>query len=384
MDMNKIELFREPLNIKRVLLDNNAEMSDLQHALLCGLIKQYKPKKIVEVGVAAGGTTAVILNCIFMLELDSEVYSVDSSEKYYRDGNKNTGYLVEECKNYLGKEVKHCMHVGGYLPEYLDEIGDNIDFLILDTMHTLPGELLDFLACLPRLNDGAIVVLHDIILNHLTEFADVNAIATRVLLSSVVGKKIICRENDNQYNYIGLGAFEVTKETRKYIENVFSALLMTWNYIPDSEQIGLYRKHFLRYYSNDLVEEYDTAVEMNRNTLLKKRMVRKDGLYGIYELINKLADRKNIFIYGCGMYGTKLFDCLESFGVKIEGYVISDNQVKPEIDKRVEYISDIESSDCTFVLGMNVGKQKDICQSDKSDNWINVGENVLSILRNCL
>lgn len=381
---SEIELFTGPLGIKKILSENGAEMSDMQHALLCGLLKKYKPKKIVEVGVAAGGTTAVILNCISMLGLNSEVYSVDKSERYYLDGNKRTGYLADECKKYLDKEVKHCMYLGGYLPEYLDEIGGDIDFLILDTIHTLPGELLDFLAAFPGLNGRAVVVLHDILLNHLTEVGDVNSVATRVLLSSAVGEKIICKGDDNQYNCIGLGAFEVTKETETYIGNVFSALMMTWNYIPDTKQIELYKECFFRYYCNDLVEAFDIAVEMNKNTLLKKRAVYKDGLHDIYGLLNRLTDKKNIFIYGCGEYGNRLFDCLESLGVKIEGYVISDGHIKPDIGKRVEYISDLKNSEATFVLGMSRGKQKEICQEVMPDNWICVSSNVLSFLRNCL
>lgn len=270
------------------------------------------------------------------------------------------------------------------MPEYLEEIGDKINFLILDTMHMLPGELLDFLACLPKLDDGSVVILHDILLNHLTENGDVNAIATRTLLSAVVGKKIICKGNDNQYNYIGLGAFEITKETREYIENIFSALLITWNYMPDSAQLGLYREHYQKYYSDELVEEFDIAVEMNRNTLLKRRALCKDSLHSIYELLNKLADKKNIYIYGCGIIGTKLYDCLGSFGIKLEGYVISDSQIKPNIDKRVEYFSDIEDTECTFVMGMSVGKQKEICRGVMPDNWICVDKNILSFLKNCL
>ena len=41
-----------------------AEMSDFQHSYLCGLLRMKKPKKIVELGVSAGGTTAVILNAL--------------------------------------------------------------------------------------------------------------------------------------------------------------------------------------------------------------------------------------------------------------------------------------------------------------------------------
>lgn len=381
---NKIELFAEPLEIKKLLTDNGAEMSDLQHSLMCGLIKQYEPKKIVEVGVAAGGTTAVLLSCVSMLGLDSEVYSIDHSEKYYRDNSKKTGYLAEECKKYLDRKVRHYMQGGGYLPEYLNRIGDNIDFLILDTVHSLPGELFDFLAALPKLRDGAIVVLHDIFLNHISGFDTGYAVATRVLLSSVVGNKIICRGEDNKYNYIGLGVFEITKETRQYIENVFSALMLTWNYMPDFEQLDLYRQWFLEHYSYELVEEFDVAVDMNKNTFLKVQTTCSEGFHNICGLLHQLKDRENVYIYGCGVYGRKLYDCLESMGLKIEGYVISDGQIKPDIDKKVEFISDIETSDSIFILGMNAEKQREICKESVPDNWICIDESILYFLWKCL
>lgn len=47
--------------------------------------------------MAAGGTTAVILNCVAQLDLDTEVFSIDINEKLYSDNTKDTGYLTEEC-----------------------------------------------------------------------------------------------------------------------------------------------------------------------------------------------------------------------------------------------------------------------------------------------
>jgi len=377
---SQVELFKEPLKIKEVLSENGAEMSELQHALLCGLIKKYRPEKIVEVGVAAGGTTAIILNCIVMLNMDTKLYSVDALEYYYRDSSKSMGYLAEECKVLLKKRVNYKKYGGGYLPNYIDEIGNNIDFLVLDTQHSLPGELLDFLTCLPYLKDGSIVVLHDIFLNH--EANSTDCFATRILLSSVVGEKLVCKGDDNSVGYIGLGVFKVTKDTKKYIENVFSALMVTWKYIPDSEQIDLYRRYLSKYYSNDLMDEFNAAVKLNKNTLLRKQLADRNGLYSISKLLKRLENKKNIFIYGCGKFGRTLVNLLESFGIQIEGYVVSDNQMKPCVDKRVEYISDIDTQKSTLVLCMGIEKQREVCKEITQDSWIGVDESILSFLRN--
>lgn len=262
----------------------------------------------------------------------------------------------------------------------MEKIGDNIDFLILDTAHVLPGEVLDFLAALPYLKDGAIVVLHDIFLNHYNN--NTNSYATRILLSSVVGEKIIGRGNDNEYNYIELGAFRVIEDTKKYIHNVFSALLVTWQYLPDCFQMTIYRQSLEKYYDSQLMELFDMALKLNKKTLSQKKVVDKMILSSIQELLEKLRNKEKIFIYGCGVFGTKLYSMLETFNVQVEGYVISDNHIKPVIDKRVQYISEVDRSECTIVLGMSIGAQREVCREIKHENWICIDERVIHFLKN--
>lgn len=45
------------------------------------------------------------------------------------------------------KDIKHQFLLGKAIPFVLERIGKDIDFLILDTAHCLPGELLDFIVC---------------------------------------------------------------------------------------------------------------------------------------------------------------------------------------------------------------------------------------------
>ena len=91
-----LELFYEPRKVLNRLSSKGwgAEMSERQSGFLCGLIKEFKPKRILEIGVAAGGTTAIMLNCISMLGLETSIVSIDVSVDYYRDTNKKTGYLA--------------------------------------------------------------------------------------------------------------------------------------------------------------------------------------------------------------------------------------------------------------------------------------------------
>lgn len=50
-----IKTYMEPIDIFDKLDERKTELADESLGFICGLIKEYKPKKIVEVGVSAGG-----------------------------------------------------------------------------------------------------------------------------------------------------------------------------------------------------------------------------------------------------------------------------------------------------------------------------------------
>lgn len=102
----RIELWSEPAEKLCGKHKFICEMSSHDHSFLCGMIKKVKPQKLVEIGVAEGGTTAVIMEALTMLGLNSEVWSVDLSENFYCDSTKKTGYeyinLEKKCGKILG------------------------------------------------------------------------------------------------------------------------------------------------------------------------------------------------------------------------------------------------------------------------------------------
>ena len=140
----KENMFYEPLhNLKE---SNKSEMSIYDMAFICTLIKKYRPKKILELGVAAGGTTAVIMSCCRMLRIEPSIHSVDVSEYYYRDRKKKSGYIAEdyaqenEYKNFY-------LYRNSFYLNCSEQIGDGIDMVIIDTVHSLPCLLQWHLPC---------------------------------------------------------------------------------------------------------------------------------------------------------------------------------------------------------------------------------------------
>lgn len=70
-------------------------MSPSQVSFLCGLMNATRPKKILEVGVAQGGTTAIVLQLLEDRNEPYELHSVDLGEKI---GGKQIGFVATFAK----------------------------------------------------------------------------------------------------------------------------------------------------------------------------------------------------------------------------------------------------------------------------------------------
>lgn len=261
-------------------IDKFVLMTRSQSSFLCGVIKKFRPKKILEVGIAAGGSTTIILQTLEDLGEPYEMHSIDITVNCpLIDRTKPTGFLAAFAKeNNLFTPTqstlngKHEFHLGKYLPQVIDGIGGEIDLAIIDTVHFMPGEILDFLAVLPYLKDGAVVVLHDVALNHYDRPTWTNAYCTGVLFSAVTAEKFLnFVEQEYEkvaFSYPNIAAFQINEQTRENIDQVFLSLMINWNYPPHPNEINLYRAHYRRYYPKELLEIYNEAVKMNLYNLL--------------------------------------------------------------------------------------------------------------------
>ena len=297
----------------------HAEMTREQSGFLCGLLKKYRPRKILEVGVAAGGTTAIILNCLDQLEIDAEMYSVDLNKNLYYMNDKETGYVAQKYLSSLNSQIKHTFLLGKYLPEYLDVIGDEIDFVIIDTVHYIPGEIIDFLAVLPFLSRNAIVVLHDVVLSHCNSMDDPWCCATQVLFAAVTADKYL----NNIQEYPNIAAFCVTDDTYKRIADVFSSLTLPWKYPLGDGEIKLYRNWYEKYYSSELCKVFEQAVALNAVTLYKPDIALKEYVQSLKDSL--LSGYAHIILYGAGKRGQSLKKCLNSIGINEIEFVVTDN-----------------------------------------------------------
>lgn len=136
-------------------------LSDENVNWICSMIEKYKPKRILEVGVSTGGSTAVYLNCIKQLGLETELVSVDSQMiATTKSGKPAIGSEVYQLKEYLDL-TNFKLITGKMIPEISDQIGI-FDMVIMDTVHFVPGEVLDVLCLKNNIHEKSILIFDDI------------------------------------------------------------------------------------------------------------------------------------------------------------------------------------------------------------------------------
>ena len=219
-----------------------------------GIIRKFRPKNCLEVGVARGGSSVIILNAIKDIS-DSFLVSLDLNTKLFIDNTKETGYVVNEFFPELKKNWS--LFTGDQPHKFLEKLNIKFDFLFLDTAHYTPGELINIIEILPFLNEGAIVVLHDIIwhLDGTENFKEVKFTPTQIyLMSSLFGQKIYIKNSKTGISNIGCVVLSPNQE--EHYKDYFLLLMSFWEEMPKENQIKDLRKFIKKYYVKDIFRNY--------------------------------------------------------------------------------------------------------------------------------
>ena len=244
------------------------ELTWEEQKFLNGIIRKLRPKKIVEIGVAYGGSSAIILNSIKSIN-GAKLYSIDKLSYCYRIPNKKAGFIVEE--KFPELKNKWTLYKGKITSQVIEAIGKDIDLVFIDTMHITPGEMLDWLQVLPFLKEEATVVLHDTFFMYFKEkIAKIKRnFSNNQILVYIRGELLLPNYRDKVFSQ-NIGAIKLCKEQNKFYTQYFMALGTQWEYMPNNADLKLMRKFFRKYYGNKYVKIYDDAVEKNKKHLNKK------------------------------------------------------------------------------------------------------------------
>ena len=296
---DEIELdygIREDILKKITHVPGEPEMKESESAFLCGLINKYNPKVVTEVGIASGATSAIMLNCLSKLGGKRVLNSIDYSKEFYRDNSKTSGFLGSEAYEIIDNdEIQHNILLGDVACVHESYIKES-DMVVIDTVHSLPGEVLDFLTILPILKNGTVVVLHDVAW-HLKGRLDFTY-ATGLLYSNVCAEVKYINHDNNRYPNIA--AFVIDDNTHRNIDDLFLSLTVTWAYIPDKRQIDEYRASLNRYFDKRQVEFFDEILRMQKMVYASKNKLFRFPYASI-------EPNDRVIIYGAGAVGKEYY-----------------------------------------------------------------------------
>jgi predicted O-methyltransferase YrrM len=252
-------------------IEKVSEMKYRENCFVNGLVRCFKPQKILEIGVSAGGSSCVLLNAI-KDSPGAALHSVDWSKEYYRNLSKTSGWKAQEL---FPDNPQWTLHLGVDIAEIIeDRIGGGIDFLLLDTAHVHPAETLSFLSAFPYLNKNAVVVLHDV--NHFF-IRNSRAYATKILWDAVAADKVTLRTFENGYIHPNISAFQVNEDTGKYIRDVVCSLFFPWGTEEPARILQATEVILKTKYPKELYELYVKGVKQNQIYLaptLEERFLR--------------------------------------------------------------------------------------------------------------
>lgn len=333
LDFIEEELFYEPREKALKLMNNfpnEPEMTEFESAYLSGLIRKFKPNKLLEIGIAAGATTGIIIQALLETRErneDIKFYSIDLNKIYYREHGqslegKKSGFLVDIMRSNTDIWINHTCILGKTVCESFNEIDHDIDFVIIDTVHLLPGELLDLPIILKMVSRNAIIVFHDLSLQHFCWIKEnnQNAFATMAALLALSGRKHIPFDLEKPTNFQNIGAIQLTENSFKDFTNLFYALNLPWSYYPNELILNGYINFYNCHYS-EYGYIYKKAIDSNIRHVkfLKEQYFSKLFHNVILDLVNV----KEVSIYGAGEIGNFFINLSEKNGIFIKNIFVT-------------------------------------------------------------
>jgi predicted O-methyltransferase YrrM len=81
--------------------ERKADLQVYEQRFLNSLLLQKKPKNVLEIGVATGGSSALILNALKTNDNSAKLYSVDYDTQYFGYRTKKTGFWMHFFQLYF-------------------------------------------------------------------------------------------------------------------------------------------------------------------------------------------------------------------------------------------------------------------------------------------
>jgi len=142
-------------------------ISASESRFLYNQITKYNVEKCLEIGVASGCSSAVLIGALNENKINKKVtnsvlYSYDLMDYCYWDKSLDIGYATKpmlgdlEFYNWVLRTQESCLDLKKNHPENF------FDLVFIDANHLHPCPSVDMYGCLPYVRNGGIICLHDI------------------------------------------------------------------------------------------------------------------------------------------------------------------------------------------------------------------------------
>ncbi len=147
--------FNALMTEREIAAGQKSLMGPIARAMLYALVRQYKPRIIVESGGNIGMASSFILKAMQDEGIDGKLYSIERSAKIV------AGSLIPD--DIKGPYVP----IRGAVEDVLagDQLPAEIDMFLHDSTHRYGHMLMEFERFWPRLRPGGLLVSHDVNMN---------------------------------------------------------------------------------------------------------------------------------------------------------------------------------------------------------------------------
>lgn len=260
--LSRAEKFTNQVYANHKIL-NKGGMSYDQHLLIAETIEECKPKRILEIGVQMGCTSAFLLRYLSLAgHNETKLYSVDIISDWLQPDTGVRHVIGEEVTKQDAPSENWKLVTGKPVGMFHDQLGADFDICIIDTSHVYPGEIFDFLMALPLLKENASVFIHDINMDRDGKYSDV----TSMLFSAIPGVKKLPTSNYFGANKPNIGLVKIDSDIYNKLTGVFNLLLVKWQQSYQTDYLNWLYSFLSNFYDEQCMRLFTIASYKNTNS----------------------------------------------------------------------------------------------------------------------
>lgn len=227
------------------------QISHIDCAFLSGLVQHVRPQNIVEIGVASGWSSAVLLHSLKATgAAEFRLSGIDLFPEFYLDKSIPTGRAVSEVTPEL--QTHFNLLTGRVAFEAMGDVG-KVDFAFIDAHHMHPWATIDMISVLPFIEKGRWVAMHDLNLCGIERHKHTNR-GPFYLFYLWPDQKIYSTQKRTM-----IGAVLLEREPQHYLPGLLEILYTPWEIRLDDPVVDSFVAFVRSHYGDEWAQKFAGA-----------------------------------------------------------------------------------------------------------------------------